>query len=62
MSGASKKIVSKNISELVKSKPGKTRAKGIATLAKRRGITKRVAQQKQAIAIALNKAGKSKKS
>ena len=59
--GKTKKVISSNISELVTSKPGKTRAKGIKTLAKKRGITPKQAKQKQAIAIALSKAGKSKK-
>lgn len=51
--GKSKKIASENIAELTRTKPGKTRAKGIATLAKKRGISKKKAQQKQAIAISL---------
>lgn len=55
-SGKSKKVISENIKELTTSKPGKTRAKGIATLAKRRGISKKKAQQTQAQAIAYNKA------
>ena len=59
--GKGKKTISSNISELMKTKPSKSRAKGIATLAKRRGISKKKAQQKQAIAIVLNKARKSKK-
>jgi hypothetical protein len=59
-SGKSQKTISANISELMK-KPGKTRAKGIKTLAKSQGMTRKEAQQKQAIAIALSKAGKSRK-
>lgn len=42
-------------------KPKKTRAKGIATLAKKKGISKKEAQRRQAVAIALSKAGKRKK-
>jgi hypothetical protein len=42
-------------------KPGKTRSKAIKTLAKSQGITKKEAQRKQAIAIALSTAGKAKK-
>jgi hypothetical protein len=58
--GKSKKVISENIAELTRSKPRKTRAKGIATLARRRGITQKKAQQKQAIAISYAKAGKTK--
>ena len=57
----SKAAVGKNISELVKSKPGKIRAKGIATSAKKRGVSKKKAQQTQAIAIALEIQRKAKK-
>lgn len=56
----SKKDIGKNISELVTSKPGKTRKKGIATLAKRRGISKKKAQRVQAIRIALETQRKAK--
>lgn len=59
-SGKSKKTISSNIKELMK-KPKKTRAKGIATLAKKKGISKKEAQRRQAVAIALSKAGKRKK-
>lgn len=59
--GKSKKVVSENIAELTRSKAGKKRAKGIATLAKRRNISHKKAKQKQAIAIAMSKAGRSKK-
>ncbi len=59
-SGKSQKTISANISEPMK-KPGTTRAKGIKTLAKSQGMTRKEAQQKQAIAIALSKAGKSRK-
>ena len=60
--GSSKKTISKNIAELIGSKAGKSRAKGIRTLAKRRGISTAAAKRKQAIAIAYSKARKSKKS
>lgn len=60
-SGKSAKILKANISELVLSKPGKTRAKGIATLAKKTGLSPKKAKVKMAIAIAYSKAGKSKK-
>jgi hypothetical protein len=42
-------------------KPGKTRSKAIKTLAKSQNLTKKEAQRKQAIAIALSTAGKVKK-
>ena len=42
-------------------KPTKSRQKGIKTLAKKEHISERKAEQKQAIAIAYSKAGKSKK-
>ena len=51
-----KKNIGKNISELVRTKPSSARAKGIATLAKRRGISKKKARQLQAIAISMSKA------
>lgn len=57
----SQKTVSKNISKLMTEKPWKTRAKAINTIAKKEGITNAKAKQKQAVAIALSKAGKSKK-
>ena len=58
--GKSQKAISSNISELM-TKPGKTRSKAIKTLAKSQGITKKEAQRKQAVAIALSTAGKAKK-
>lgn len=58
--GKSQKAISENIHELM-TKPGKTRSKAIKTLAKSQGITKKEAQRKQAIAIALSTAGKAKK-
>jgi hypothetical protein len=58
--GKSKKTISKNISELMK-KPSKARSKGVSTLAKRLGVTKKEAQRRQSVAIALNAAGKSRK-
>lgn len=57
----SKKTISSNISKLVHEKPWKTRAKAIATIAKKEGITPAKAKQKQAVAIALSKAKKKKK-
>lgn len=57
---SSKKTISSNIKELMTTKPWKTRAKGIATIAKTRDISPRKAEQIQSVAIALNKAWKSK--
>ena len=57
----SQKTVSKNITKLMNEKPWKTRAKAINTIAKKEGITKAKAKQKQAVVIALSKAWKSKK-
>jgi len=59
-SGKSQKAISTNIRELMK-KPGKTRSKGIKTLAKSQGISAKEAQRKQAIAIALSKVDKKRK-
>jgi hypothetical protein len=59
--GSSQKTISKNIRELLKDKPSKTRKKAIATIAGKQGITKSEAESKQAIAIALSSAGKSRK-
>jgi len=53
--GKSKKAISKM------KKPSKARSKGVSTLAKRLGVTKKEAQRRQAVAIALNAAGKSRK-
>lgn len=55
--GKTQKTISSNIKELMK-KPGKTRAKGIRTLSKRLGVSGEEAKQRQAVAIALRKAGK----
>lgn len=55
--GKTNKVISANISELMK-KPGKTRAKAINTIAKKQGVNKEEAARKQAVAIALRKAGK----
>ena len=59
--GSSQKVISSNIKELVTSKPGATRAKGIATLAAKTGMTVEEAKRRQAIAIAMDKVGKHKK-
>ena len=58
--GKSQKTVSGNIKELMK-KPSKARSKGIGTLAKTQGITRKEAQRRQAVAIALSSAGKKRK-
>tara|TARA_B100000963_G_scaffold359368_1_gene386540 strand:- start:1368 stop:1571 length:204 start_codon:yes stop_codon:yes gene_type:complete len=55
--GKSQKTISGNIKELMK-KPSKARSKGIGTLAKKQGITRKEAQRRQAVAIALSSAGK----
>jgi hypothetical protein len=59
--GSSQKTISANIRELVKDKPGKARKKAISTIVSKQGITKKEAERKQAIAIALTAAGKDKK-
>ena len=51
--GTKSKRVSNTIKELMKDKPGKTRAKAISTIAKKQGITRAQARQRQAVAIAL---------
>jgi hypothetical protein len=53
-----KKNVGKNIKELMTTKPGATRKKAINTLAKKTGLSKKKAEQKQAVAIAYSKAKK----
>ena len=58
--GKSQKTVSSNIKELMK-KPSKARAKGVNTLAIRKGITRKEAQRRQAVAISLSAAGKKRK-
>ena len=58
--GKSQKTISSNIKELMK-KPGKTRSKAISSIAKAQGITPSEARRKQAVAIALNAAGKARK-
>jgi DNA-binding phage protein len=58
--GKSQKTISGNIKELMK-KPSKARSKGISTLAKKQGISRKEAQRKQAVAIALSSAGKKRK-
>ena len=57
--GKSDKAISSNIKELMK-KPGKTRQKAIRTIAKQTGLTPKESRQRQAIAIALSTAGKTK--
>jgi hypothetical protein len=57
--GSSEKTISKNIGELESTKPSAGRAKGIATLAKNRGITPAKAKAVQAEAIAFSKSKRS---
>ena len=58
-----KKALRENIRELIRGKPGKTRAKAIRTIAKKHGISEKQAKLKQAKAIARDayKKGKSRK-
>jgi hypothetical protein len=42
-------------------KPSKSRRKAVSTLAQKEGISREEAQRKQAVAIALSTAGKTKK-
>ena len=58
--GYGKKTISRNIKELMKTRPSKKRKKAIKTISKKTGITPRKAKQKQSIAIAFAKARKSK--
>ena len=53
--------IGKNISELMRKKPSKSRDKAIRTMAARSGTSYKKARQKQAIAIALSAARKRKK-
>ena len=57
--GSSQKTISKNIRELM-TKPGSSRKKAIKTLASKEGITPKEAQRRQAVAIALSTAGKTR--
>jgi len=60
-SGYGKRTISKNIAELMRTKPSKVRKKGIKTLAKRRGLSENEAERVQASAIAFAKAKRSKR-
>lgn len=59
--GSSDKTISANIRELIKDKPGKARKKAIDSIARKQGISRKQAEQKQAVAIALSKAGRQQK-
>ena len=59
-SGTSKKVVSKNISELQSSMPSAKRGKAIRTYMKNHNCGYDEAKRKLSVVIALNKAGKSK--
>jgi len=50
--GKSIKTIASNIQELVSTKPKGARAKAVATIAKKRGVSKKEAQMIQAKAIA----------
>ena len=56
--GVSKKIISKNISELTSGPVSSKRDKGIHTMMKRTGMDYDTAKNKMAVAIAMNKAKK----
>lgn len=58
--GSSQKTISKNIKTLMDEKPSAARKKAIKTIAKKKHISEKKAEQQQAIAIAYSKAGKSK--
>lgn len=58
--GKNDEVVSENIKELMHGRPDAQRKKAIETIAKKQKITKREAKQKQAVAIALSEAGRSK--
>ena len=58
--GKSKKTISANIKELMKKTPSKARSKAIGTLAKSTGESRADARRRQAVAIALSAAGKSR--
>jgi len=61
LKGISKKVISKNISELVSSKPGGAREKGIHTMMKKHpGMDYAQAKNRMAVAIAFSKAKKSR--
>lgn len=51
--GKSKKVVADNMHELMHGKVGKTRKKGLKTMIKK-GMSAKVARQKQAVAIAMS--------
>ncbi len=55
--GSSSRTVNSNISELM-NKPSKKRKKAIDTIANKYNISKKQAQQKQAVAIAISTAKK----
>ena len=58
--GKSQKVIGENIAELTRTKPSAARAKGIRTLAQKRGISFEKAKQIQAQAISYAKAGKAR--
>jgi len=59
--GKSKKIISQNIAELQRSAPSVPRDKAIHTYMKRHNCDYSTAKTKLSVAIAMSKAGKSKK-
>lgn len=62
LEGVSKKIISKNISELTSGPASNKRKKGIKTMMKKHpGMDYQTAKNRMAVAIAMDKAGKRKK-
>jgi len=59
--GKSKKVISANIAELMRGAMGAARKKGVATMARKRGMSAKKARQKMAIAISMSMAKKKKK-
>jgi len=59
--GSSKKVISKNIAELQRTKPSSSREKAIRTYMRRHNVSYQVAKRRLSAAIAYSSARKSKK-